>query len=85
MNCKGKVRERIQTKKSRAEPELCSKKVSGADEWLYDRWRRTWEGSGSVLGRVVWMMWVMRRRHATHGPRWVEGRHGIERGHHGGW
>lgn len=44
----------------------------------------TWEGSGSVLGWVMWMMWVMMRWHAAHGARWVEWRHGVERGHHGG-
>lgn len=44
---------------------------------------RTWEGSGSVLRRVMWMMWVMMRGHAAHGARWVEWRHGIERWHHG--
>lgn len=43
----------------------------------------TWEGSGSVLGRVMWMMWVMMRGHAAHGARWVERRHWVERGHHG--
>lgn len=42
----------------------------------------TWEASGSVLGWVVWMMWVM-RGHAAHGTGWVERRHGVERGHHG--
>lgn len=29
------------------------------------------------------MMWVMMRGHAAHGARWVEWRHGVERGHHG--
>lgn len=45
----------------------------------------TWEGSGSVLRWVMWMMWVMMRRHAAHGARWVDWRHGVERGHHGWW
>lgn len=46
--------------------------------------QQTWKGSGSVLSRVVWMMWVMMRGHATHWTRWVEWRHGVERWHHGG-
>lgn len=33
----------------------------------------------------MWMMWVMMMRgHAAHRARWVEWRHGVERGHHGG-
>lgn len=31
----------------------------------------------------MWMMRVMMRGHAAHGARWVERRHGVERGHHG--
>lgn len=30
------------------------------------------------------MMWVMMRGHAAHRAWWVEWRHGVERGHHGG-
>lgn len=45
---------------------------------------RTWKGSGSVLRRVMWMVWVMMRRHATHWARRVQGRHWVERGNHSG-
>lgn len=45
---------------------------------------QTWEGSRSVLSRVVRVVRVVMRGHAPHRTRRVERRHGIERWHHGG-
>lgn len=37
-----------------------------------------------MLGRVMWMMWVM-RGDAAHRAGWIERVHGVKRGHHGRW